>query len=127
MALYKGLFRFEQVTDRFVQTGKDFRTYNAHFTSVESNPQYQPSQIVMECGENRVQSLRNLTKGAIVEVMYGLASREWNGKFYNDIRFVMLSNTGTQNAAPSAPAPAPSAPKTASAPKADDPNDDLPF
>lgn len=125
MALYKGLFKFEKVTDRFVQTGKDFRSYNAHFTSVESNPQYQPSQIVMECGEGKVQALRNLTKGAIVEVMYGLASREWNGKFYNDIKFVMLSNGANQNTAPVAtPAPAP---QTASAPKADDPNEDLPF
>lgn len=105
-----------------------------------------PNQVCMNVwGEDKVNDLNRFNVGDKVKVSFNLSSREYNGRWYNDIRAWRIELSGMTPAdAPAAPAaqprpayqpaaPAgfgPSAPVAAPAPTIDDmpgDTDDLPF
>jgi hypothetical protein len=89
-------------------------------------------------GQDKVQELDKYQVGDRVKVSFNLKSREYNGRWYNDLQIWRLAPAGgteapQQPVAPSYPA-APQAPayQTPPAPSIDDmpadnPEDDLPF
>ena len=86
-------------------------------------------------GQDKVQELDKYREGDAVKVSFNLRSREYNGRWYNDLQIWRIAPSGA--AAPAAPAPA--APATPAAPDfqapaptledmpADSADDDLPF
>ena len=91
-------------------------------------------------GQDKVQELDKYREGDAVKVSFNLRSREYNGRWYNDLQIWRIAPAGA--AAPAAPAPAapaPAAPATPAAPDfqapaptledmpADSADDDLPF
>ena len=89
-----------------------------------------PSQICMNVwGEDKVRDLEKYQVGDKVKISFNLSSREYNGRWYTDVRAWRIEPAGAAQTAPqyaqSAPAPAPM-------PTADDmstplSDDDLPF
>lgn len=82
-------------------------------------------------GQDKVQELDKYQVGDRVKVSFNLKSREFNGRWYNDLQIWRISPAGA--AQPAAPAPTPAAPASvAPAPTLDDmpgedAQDDLPF
>ena len=83
-------------------------------------------------GQDKVQELAKYQVGDRVKVSFNLKSREYNGRWYNDLQIWRIAPAGA-DAAP-APAPVPPVPDipVAPAPTLDDlpadlPEDDLPF
>ncbi len=82
-------------------------------------------------GQDQVQELDKYQVGDHVKVSFNLKSREFNGRWYNDLQIWRISPAGA--AQPAAPAPTPAAPApVAPAPTLDDmpgedAQDDLPF
>ena len=91
-------------------------------------------------GQDKVADLDKYQVGDRIKVSFNLRSREFNGRWYNDLQVWRIAPAGT-GAAPAAPAAAPSAPLAQAAPiapaapaptiddmPADSPeSDDLPF
>lgn len=89
-----------------------------------------PSTVVFSVwGADKVNELAKYSEGSTIKVAFNLSSREYNGKWYTDVRAWRISPAGQAASAP-APTPAP-APAFAPAPTLDDmPGDtfdDLPF
>ena len=88
-----------------------------------------PSQVCMNVwGDDKVKELEKYRDGDKVKVSFNLSSREYNGRWYTDVRAWRIEPA---NAAPAA-APAPEAPvPSAPIPSLDDMSspveDDLPF
>ena len=90
-----------------------------------------PTQVCMNVwGEDKVRELDKYQVGDKVKVAFNLSSREYNGRWYTDVRAWKIEPAGAQQSAPAGnySAPAPSAPL----PTADDMSsplseDDLPF
>lgn len=88
-----------------------------------------PSQVCMNVwGDDKVKELEKYREGDKVKVSFNLSSREYNGRWYTDVRAWRIEPA---NAAPAA-APAPAAPvQSAPIPSLDDMSspveDDLPF
>lgn len=61
------------------------------------------NKLAVEAGGKRAAALASLRPGDVVEVSYVVTSREYNGKWYNDVRLVSVS---VPNAKPAAQAPA---------------------
>ena len=87
-------------------------------------------------GQDKVQELDKYQVGDRVKVSFNLKSREFNGRWYNDLQIWRIAPAGeTQPAAPAYAQPAAPAPagNQAPAPTLDDmpadsgPEDDLPF
>ena len=97
-------------------------------------------------GQDKVQELDKYQVGDRVKVSFNLKSREYNGRWYNDLQIWRIAPAGqaVPQAAPVAPQPVQAAAPVASAPvqaapawsapaptlddmPADDPADDLPF
>lgn len=88
-------------------------------------------------GQDKVQEVAKYQVGDRVKVSFNLRSREYNGRWYNDLQIWRIAPAGVADtaAAPAAPAPvAPSAPAYPVAPAptladmpADVSEDDLPF
>ena len=82
-------------------------------------------------GQDKVQELDKYQVGDRVKVSFNLKSRDFNGRWYNDLQIWRISPAGA--AQPAAPAPTPAAPApVAPAPTLDDmpgedAQDDLPF
>ena len=82
-------------------------------------------------GQDKVQELDKYQVGDRVKVSFNLKSREFNGRWYNDLQIWRISPAGAVQ--PAAPAPIPAAPApVAPAPTLDDmpgedAQDDLPF
>lgn len=82
-------------------------------------------------GQDKVQELDKYQVGDRVKVSFNLKSREFNGRWYNDLQIWRISPAGA--AQPAAPAPTPAAPApVAPVPTLDDmpgedAQDDLPF
>lgn len=68
-------------------------------------------------GEEKIQQAKELS-GAQADVKFSVQGREYNGRWYADLRLQFVAPVTTAKAAP-APAPAPQ--------PEDDPNADLPF
>ena len=89
-----------------------------------------PAQICMNVwGEDKVRDLDKYQVGDKVKISFNLSSREYNGRWYTDVRAWRIEPAGApqapQHAQPSQPAPAPM-------PSADDfsaslTDEDLPF
>ena len=85
-------------------------------------------------GQEKVQELDKYQVGDRVKVSFNLKSREYNGRWYNDLQIWRIAPAGGEapaapaySAAPQAPAyQAPPAPSLDDMP-ADSPEDDLPF
>ncbi len=124
-----------------VQTGTSAR---GSWSKQEFILEYQegnfPSQVCMNVwGDDKVRDLDKYQVGDKVKVSFNLSSREYNGRWYTDVRAWRIEPAGTaapayEAQAPYAPAPsaAPSAPfQSAPLPSADDMStpldDDLPF
>ena len=88
-----------------------------------------PSQVCMNVwGDDKVKELEKYREGDKVKVSFNLSSREYNGRWYTDVRAWRIEPA---NAAPAAsPVPPPSGP-SAPIPSLDDMSspveDDLPF
>lgn len=88
-----------------------------------------PSQVCMNVwGDDKVKELEKYREGDKVKVSFNLSSREYNGRWYTDVRAWRIEPA---NAAPAAsPVPLPSGP-SAPIPSLDDMSspveDDLPF
>ena len=87
-------------------------------------------------GQDKVQDLDKYQVGDKVKVSFNLKSREYNGRWYNDLQIWKIAPAGAQpTAQPAAPAqPAPQAPAWTQAPAptledmpADTGEEDLPF
>jgi len=81
-------------------------------------------------GQERVDELARYNEGDAVKVSFNVRSREYGGRWYNDLRVWRLSAPGAQAPAPAAPAAArPAAPQPqAPAPSAPAPTiDDMPI
>ena len=87
-------------------------------------------------GQDKVQDLGKYQVGDKVKVSFNLKSREYNGRWYNDLQIWKIAPAGAQpTAQPAAPAqPAPQAPAWTQAPAptledmpADTGEEDLPF
>ncbi len=124
-----------------VQTGTSAR---GSWSKQEFILEYQegnfPSQVCMNVwGDDKVRDLDKYQVGDKVKVSFNLSSREYNGRWYTDVRAWRIEPAGAaapayEAPAPYAPAPsaAPSAPfQSAPLPSADDMStpldDDLPF
>ena len=89
-----------------------------------------PTQVCMNVwGEDKVRELDKYQVGDKVKISFNLSSREYNGRWYTDVRAWRIEPAG---AAQPAPQYAPSAPASAPIPTADDmstplSDDDLPF
>jgi hypothetical protein len=87
-------------------------------------------------GQDKVQELDKYQAGDRVKVSFNIKSREYNGRWYNDLQIWRMAPAGTAPSAAPAPqaAPAPAAPIPPAPPAptledlpADMPEDDLPF
>jgi hypothetical protein len=87
-------------------------------------------------GQDKVADLDKYQVGDRVKVSFNLKSREFNGRWYNDLQIWRIAPAGEAQPAAAAPAYAPAAPQApapmAPAPTLDDmpadtPEDDLPF
>lgn len=89
-----------------------------------------PAQVCMNVwGEEKVRELDKYQVGDKVKVSFNLSAREYNGRWYNDIRAWRIEPAGTAPAASPAPAPsAPVAPPPSEVPAFTSmPEEDLPF
>jgi hypothetical protein len=89
-----------------------------------------PAQVCMNVwGEDKVRELDKYQVGDKVKVSFNLSAREYNGRWYNDIRAWRIEPAGAAPAAaPSPVPPAPAAPPPTEAPAFDAVSDeDLPF
>ncbi len=92
---------------------------------IETHDQYPRKCMFNVFGEDRLKEM-NIKVGDELTVSFDIDAREYNGRWYNDIRAWKVERT----AAPAAVAPAPAdipAPTTAAPAPAGDPVDDLPF
>jgi hypothetical protein len=88
-----------------------------------------PSQVCMNVwGDDKVKELDKYQVGDKVKVSFNLSSREYNGRWYTDVRAWRIEPAGTSQAQPQMP---PVPPMGVPMPSADDMNtpleDDLPF
>lgn len=97
---------------------------------IETNDEYPVKMAFSVFGEERVEKLKGLQVGEPVEVYFTPVSREFNDKWYTDLRASQVNGMTAQQTesrpsqAAAYPAnPAPSAPAVAST----NPDDDLPF
>ena len=92
-----------------------------------------PTQVCMNVwGEDKVRDLDKYQVGDKVKIAFNLSSREYNGRWYTDVRAWRIEPADAQKAAPQVQTPGFSAPVSAPMPTADDMSsplseDDLPF
>ena len=81
-------------------------------------------------GADKVKELGSFRLGEKIRVSFNISSREYNGKWYTDLRAWRITSSAAAGGQAYGPAPAPSEPLPSPAPEltADDmPGDDLPF
>ncbi|MCR5014374.1 MAG: DUF3127 domain-containing protein [Bacteroidales bacterium] len=105
---------------------------------IETDEQY-PKTVCLTCWTNQIDEIQNMVPGQMIKAQIDISSREFNGKWYTDVRVWRFEPVGqtqptmhpTPNpvSAPAAAAPAPApAPQTSQdAPFFSDNGDDLPF
>ena len=116
-----------------VQTGTSARgTWSKQEFVFEYQEGNFPTQVCMNVwGEDKVRDLDKYQVGDKVKVSFNLSSREYNGRWYTDVRAWRIEPAGSQPAAP-VQTPGFTAPMSAPMPSADDMSsplseDDLPF
>ena len=70
-------------------------------------------------GQDKVSELDRFNEGDLLKVSFNIRAREYNGRWYNDLRFQYVTAQENKTAPAPAPKPEPS--------KEDDPDADLPF
>ena len=104
---------------------------------IETEEQY-PRTVCLTCWTNQIDEIQKFAPGQTIKAQIEISSREFNGKWYTDVRVWRFDPVGTAPAAaPAQPAQQPvmhqtppSAPATAPeyfAPAGEDSTDDLPF
>jgi len=93
-----------------------------------------PSTICFSAwGKDKVADLDNLNEGDAITVSFNIRGREYNGKWYNDLRVWKINRSAESNAQQSQPQQLQAPQPQASAPSIEDmqadiiSNDDLPF
>ena len=94
---------------------------------VETDDQY-PKKICMVLWGDKVSMLEKVTEGDMLTVSINIESREFNSKWYTDVKAWRIEKGADEGSSPSAAAPQ-SAPAMPTEPPADLglPDDDLPF
>ena len=103
---------------------------------IETEEQY-PRTVCLSCWTNQIDEIQKFAPGQTIKAQIDLSSREFNGKWYTDVRVWRFDPVGT-TAAPAAPAqpvqqpamhqtPQAVQPTTEYYPPAEDSVDDLPF
>ena len=104
---------------------------------IETEEQY-PRTVCLICWTNQIDEIQKFAPGQTIKAQIEISSREFNGKWYTDVRvwrFDPVGATAVPAAAPAQPAPQPMmhqtppapAPTTEYFPPAEDSVDDLPF
>ncbi len=104
---------------------------------IETEEQY-PKTVCLICWTNQIDEIQKFAPGQTIKAQIEISSREFNGKWYTDVRvwrFDPVGATTTPAAAPAQPAQQPmmhqtppaAAPATEYFPPAEDSVDDLPF
>jgi hypothetical protein len=105
---------------------------------IETEEQY-PRTVCLTCWTNQIDEIQKFAPGQSIKAQIEISSREFNGKWYTDVRVWRFDPVGTPaqvpTQAPAQPAPQPmhqtppmAAPATDFYPPAgDDSTDDLPF
>ena len=104
---------------------------------IETEEQY-PRTVCLICWTNQIEEIQKFAPGQTIKAQIEISSREFNGKWYTDVRvwrFDPVGTTATPTTAPAQPAQQPmmhqtppvAAPTTEYFPPADDSVDDLPF
>ena len=104
---------------------------------IETEEQY-PRTVCLICWTNQIDEIQKFAPGQTIKAQIELSSREFNGKWYTDVRvwrFDPVGATTVPAAAPAQPAQQPmmhqtppaAAPTTEYFPPAEDSVDDLPF
>lgn len=108
--------------------GVSQRTGNSWKTQefvIETHEQYPRKCVFNVFGEDRLQEM-NIQVGEELTVSFDIDAREYNGRWYNDIRAWKVVRS-TAPAAPANAIPASDIPAPTSAPATGEPEDDLPF
>ena len=105
---------------------------------IETEEQY-PRTVCLICWTNQIDEIQQFAPGQTIKAQIDISSREFNGKWYTDVRVWRFDPVGATTAPAAAPAqqpaqpnsmhqtpPAP-APSTEYFPPAEDSVDDLPF
>ena len=104
---------------------------------IETEEQF-PKTVCLTCWSNQIDEIQKFAPGQTIKAQIDLSSREFNGKWYTDVRvwrFEPVGVTAAPAAAPTQPAPQPAmhqtpppaAPTQEFYPPAEDSVDDLPF
>ena len=107
------------VTSGTSQAGKDWTKGTVIIEQADGN---YTEKYAMQVFDEKIEVVKAHV-GKDVDIKFTIKAREYNGRWYNDLRFQYV--TAQENRTAPAPAPAP-APKPAPA-KEDDPDADLPF
>lgn len=87
-----------------------------------------PASVCMSVwGEDKVNDLQKFNPGDKVKVSFNLSSREYNGKWYTDVRVWRMSLATEQPVAPAPSAPMPSLDDMPAFDASSNIGDDLPF
>lgn len=120
------------ITKLAVQSGKSAR---GDWAKQEFVIEYQdgnfPTKVCFNVwGADKVKELGSFRLGEKIHVSFNISSREYNGKWYTDLRAWRITSSAAAGGQAYGSAPAPSEPLPSPAPEltADDmPGDDLPF
>ncbi|MBR4787035.1 MAG: DUF3127 domain-containing protein [Bacteroidales bacterium] len=104
---------------------------------IETEEQY-PRTVCLICWTNQIDEIQKFAPGQTIKAQIEISSREFNGKWYTDVRVWRFDPVGTTAAPVAAPAqqaqqpmmhqtPPAAAPTTEYFPPAEDSVDDLPF
>ena len=101
---------------------------------IETEEQY-PRTVCLICWTNQIDEIQKFAPGQTIKAQIELSSREFNGKWYTDVRVWRFDPVGATTAPAAAPAQQPmmhqtppaAAPTTEYFPPAEDSVDDLPF
>ena len=103
---------------------------------IETEEQY-PRTVCLICWTNQIDEIQKFAPGQTIKAQIEISSREFNGKWYTDVRVWRFDPVGATTAPASAPAqptpqpmhqtPPAAAPTTEYFPPAEDSVDDLPF
>ena len=104
---------------------------------IETEEQY-PRTVCLICWTNQIDEIQKFAPGQTIKAQIELSSREFNGKWYTDVRVWRFDPVGATTAPVAAPAqpaqqpmmhqtPPAAAPTTEYFPPAEDSVDDLPF
>jgi len=71
---------------------------------IETDAKYNPTICFGLFGEEKCQMIEGFEVGATIEVAFNISSREYNGKYYNDINAWQINEVGAVESAREIPA-----------------------